>query len=158
LLPTKNQVFSMLPLPRSIYKPHSVRQPVWRLSHACCLGDHLSRRTVSGSLEQPTRTVCPPFERQRSEQLLHTEVCTFLLGLAPDGGYQAAALLRTPVVSYTTFSPLPLTRRFIFLWPDPAGRPAPGVTRHRALWSADFPRVNPASRKDPRSPDPPGFA
>ena len=30
----------------------------------------------------------------------------FLLGLAPDGGYLAAVLLRTPVVSYTTFSPL----------------------------------------------------
>ena len=30
-----------------------------------------------------------------------------LLGLAPDGGCLAAALLRSPVVSYTTFSPLP---------------------------------------------------
>src|SRR5690606_39222165 len=28
----------------------------------------------------------------------------------------------------------------MFLWPDLAGCPAPGVTRHRALWSADFPR------------------
>jgi hypothetical protein len=33
-----------------------------------------------------------------------------LLGLAPGGGYLAAALLRAPVVSYTTFSPLPVTR------------------------------------------------
>ncbi len=29
----------------------------------------------------------------------------------------------------------------MFLWPDPAGCPAPGVTRHLALWSADFPRL-----------------
>ena len=29
-----------------------------------------------------------------------------LFGLAPDGGYLAAALLRTPVVSYTAVSPL----------------------------------------------------
>jgi hypothetical protein len=32
---------------------------------------------------------------------------SFLLGLAPDGGCLAAVLLQTPVVSYTTFSPLP---------------------------------------------------
>ncbi len=50
----------------------------------------------------------------------------------------------TPVVSYTTFSPSPCG--CLFLWPDPAGNrwvspaPAPGVTRRRALWSADFPR------------------
>jgi len=28
------------------------------------------------------------------------------------------------------------------LWPYPAGCPAPGVTRHRALWSADFPQLS----------------
>jgi hypothetical protein len=28
----------------------------------------------------------------------------------------------------------------LFLWPDPAGYPAPGITRHHALGSADFPR------------------
>ncbi|KPL74243.1 hypothetical protein AC812_13150 [Bellilinea caldifistulae] len=66
---------------------------------------------------------------------------SFLLGFAPGGGCLAAALLRTPVVSYTTFSPLlPETGSGLFLWPDPAGYPAPGVTRRRALWSADFPQ------------------
>jgi len=32
----------------------------------------------------------------------------FLLDLAPGGGCLAAALLHTPVVSYTAISPLPL--------------------------------------------------
>jgi hypothetical protein len=32
----------------------------------------------------------------------------------------------------------------MFLWPDPAGCPTPGVTRHHALWSTDFPRNDPA--------------
>jgi hypothetical protein len=44
-----------------------------------------------------------------------------LLGLAPNGGYLAAALLRTPVVSYTTVSPLPACPAAhlggMFLWP-----------------------------------------
>ena len=41
----------------------------------------------------------------------------------------------------------------MFLWPDPAGYPAPGITRRLALWSADFPRLRLAK---PRSPDQPG--
>ncbi len=49
-----------------------------------------------------------------------------------------------PVVSYTTFSPLPVVSEEItggmFLWPCPTGFPIPGVTRRHALWSADFPR------------------
>lgn len=43
-----------------------------------------------------------------------------LLDLAPAEGCLAAALLRTPVVSYTAFSTLPL-RAVFFLWPDLAG-------------------------------------
>ena len=39
-----------------------------------------------------------------------------LLGFAPTGGYLAAALLQTPVVSYTTISPLPL-RAVVFCGP-----------------------------------------
>ena len=48
-------------------------------------------------------------------------------------------LPEAPVVSYTAFSPLPGLPGGLFLWPDPAGYPAPGVARRRALWSADFP-------------------
>ncbi|GAP07803.1 hypothetical protein ATHL_02691 [Anaerolinea thermolimosa] len=36
-----------------------------------------------------------------------------LLGLAPGGGCLAGALLRSPVVSYTTISPLPHPRRYV---------------------------------------------
>lgn len=41
----------------------------------------------------------------------------------------------------------------MFLWPDPEGYlvtgiPSPGVTRHHALWSADFPRRENFSRRD----------
>jgi hypothetical protein len=28
----------------------------------------------------------------------------------------------------------------MFLWPIPSGYPVPGITRHLALWSADFPQ------------------
>ena len=76
-----------------------------------------------------------------------------LLGLAPDGGYPAAVLPRTPVVSYTTFSPLPLARRSIFCGPFPASCPAPDVIRHLALRSADFPRPGHAVPRSSDQPD-----
>jgi hypothetical protein len=82
-----------------------------------------------------------------------------LLDLAPGGGYQAARIaanaggllhhLFTLTESRDSrvensqgllshlYSPLSAT---CFLWPYPAGLPAPGFPRHRALWSADFPR------------------
>jgi hypothetical protein len=62
------------------------------------------------------------------------------LTLLPLGVAWPSSLLRTPVVSYTTISPLPKSGG-VFLWPDPAGCPAPGVTRQSALGSADFPRL-----------------
>ena len=64
------------------------------------------------------------------------------LALLPAGVTWPPALLRTPVVSYTTFSPSPLheAEAVIFCGPDPAGYPVPGFPRRRALWSADFPR------------------
>ena len=45
----------------------------------------------------------------------------------------------------------------IFLWPDPkgypvAGFPFPGVTRHCALWSADFPQFRTAKLRSPDQP------
>ncbi|GEM_PF-4897161 len=49
-----------------------------------------------------------------------------------------------PVGSYPTLSPLPSRRRrdsaVLFLWPcRVGGLPTPGITRHPALWSPDFP-------------------
>ena len=46
----------------------------------------------------------------------------------------------------------------LFLWPYPAGFPAPGVTRHHVLWSADFPRRYVGFHMTPRSPSRPGYA
>ena len=80
-----------------------------------------------------------------------------LFGLAPGGACHAASVTGPPVRSYRTVSPLP----------EPRGKPEaiggllsvalsvaarsrrPGVTRHPALWSSDFP---PAARGKPRPP------
>ena len=54
-----------------------------------------------------------------------------------------------PVVSYTTFSPLPhWLRRYVSVALS-VGSPRLGVTQHRALWSSDFPRT----LARPRSPN-----
>jgi hypothetical protein len=84
------------------------------------------------------------------------------LALLPVGVTWPPALLSAPVVSYTTFSPLPelpgvegkpyfdtlqkqplllmAKQAVVFCGPFP-GSPRPGVTRHCALWSADFPQT-----------------
>jgi hypothetical protein len=86
-----------------------------------------------------------------------------LFGLAPDGVCRASSLTLRAVVSYTTFSPLPeslRTQAVYSLWYFPSGRLTASppacipksaflrrrlqVTRHRALWSSDFP---PPSRR-----------
>ncbi len=81
-----------------------------------------------------------------------------LLGLAPGGGClavpiagRAGGLLhrlftvtenrssRVENRLLTTPGDLLSIHGRMFLWPDPVGYPIPGVTRRRALWSADFP-------------------
>src|SRR3989304_6693850 len=80
-----------------------------------------------------------------------------LLGLAPGGGCLAAGIaagaggLLHHLFILTEGSTAPTSG--MFLWPDPAGCPTPGITRHRALWSADFPRPRVA---EPRPPGRPG--
>ena len=49
----------------------------------------------------------------------------FLFDLAPDRGCQVSVLLRLPVVSYTTFSPLPVARRYVSVALS-VGLPRPG--------------------------------
>jgi hypothetical protein len=67
-----------------------------------------------------------------------------LLGLAPNGGCLAAPIAGCAGgLLHHLFILTGTPRGYssgLFLWPDPAGFPAPGVTRHPALWSADFPR------------------
>src|SRR5690606_6195108 len=94
---------------------------------------HFSAVAVSGAVKQPTRD---SDGAGRSSPLF---------GLAPGGVYHAAPVTGRAVRSYRTLSPLPVL----------ASRPAiggllsvalsiasrrPGVTRHPALWSSDFPR------------------
>ena len=65
-------------------------------------GDHLSGLHVTAQLERPTRD---SGKIRRETSSLPPEGLP-LLGLAPDGGCLRRTLLNTPVVSYTTFSPL----------------------------------------------------
>src|SRR5271170_6210490 len=107
------------------------------------------RRRESFVLATDTRNLFR-FHETRSGQLLG-----FLFGLAPDGVFRAASLALRAVRSYRTFSPSPGLRQAVcFLWHCPLERltaipPACifnqiEVTRHRALWSSDFP---PPSRR-----------
>ncbi len=91
----------------------------------------------------------PETQQKRAASGRINDPTSSLLGLAPDGGYLAAALLPAPVGSYPTVSPLPFialsfgkSNAFggLFLWPDPIDYSTPGVTRHLTLRSADFPR------------------
>ena len=61
-----------------------------------------------------------------------------LFGLAPSGVYPAISVTRNAVRSYRTISPLP-QRGGIFSVALSVGLRRPGVTRHFALWSPDFP-------------------
>ncbi len=71
------------------------------------------------------------------------------LTLLPVGDAWPPALQRTPVRSYRTVSPSPpFGGTTLLCGPLPAGYPAPGVTRHRALWRADFPRPRPKAGRD----------
>ena len=110
---------------RPVYKPHSVqRRSAWT---AISLGSLPGTDHEASSLSS-------------------------LLDLAPDGGYQAARIAADAGgllhhLFTLTFTPGPLPKgkgarvmAVCFLWPYPAGFPAPRFPRHRALRSADFPR------------------
>ncbi len=67
-----------------------------------------------------------------------------LRGLAPDGVCRATSVTGRAVGSYSTFSPLPEhrlldIRAVCFSVALSSRSPSPGVTRHPALWSPDFP-------------------
>ncbi len=71
-----------------------------------------------------------------------------LRGLAPDGVCRAARVTADAVGSYPAFSPLPTSHRdgwaaVFFSVALSSAFPPPGVTRHRALWSSDFPPAAP---------------
>jgi hypothetical protein len=134
------------PLPhRPACKPHSVRRfsTAWVVIYLGCASPR-SSRSLPG--------IYAPSLEQGNEQLpARRGELPPCLALLPVGVAWPSPLLGTPVVSYTTFSPLPETGG-MSLWPDPAGHPAPGITRHSALRSADFPRP---WRPGPRPPGQP---
>jgi len=72
---------------------------------------------------------------------------TSLCGVAPDGVYRDRQVAMPLVSSYLTFPPLRLFRkpqktRYISVALS-LKSPSPGVTRHPALWSPDFPQIRP---------------
>lgn len=139
--------------PKPTYKPRSVRR-------VAPPGDHPSRRTRC----RMAPAAYPRFGRCEQHRIPPKggHLC---LALLPTGVARPPAFRRTPVVSYTAVSPSPDFSRARFLHskkregeqpgnallcgPGPAGRPALGVTRRRALWSADFPRSHDRNRDRP---------
>jgi hypothetical protein len=106
-------------------------------------GDHLSRPGVSARLVQPTRN--SGVHIVNAEETSNFLPCGVVpawpcsrWGLPGRGCCQSRRWSLTPPFHPGHLVPTG-ARGCLFLWPDPAGFPAPGVTRHRALWSADFP-------------------
>jgi hypothetical protein len=115
-------------------------QPISRILYTLRCGDHLSWLPVTRQLMQPTRDLRTGRPRRRRKRtyarLVPAWPCSWW-------GLPGRNITATPAGSYLAFSPLPDPFPAIgglFLWPDPAPYGAPDVIRHRALWSADFPR------------------
>jgi hypothetical protein len=104
------------------------------------LGPH-----VAVGLKQPTRS-----SRGTSSPPLASELRS-CLALLPMAVAWPPTLLSAPVGSYSTFSPLPGYPAVVFCGPM-RGFHRPGIIRHRALWSADFPQIAYATRDRPADP------
>jgi len=95
------------------------------------LDSHSSRRSVTATLKQPTRT------RRGQRHEVPIWPCS-------RWGLPCRPVARLAVRSYRTISPLPrascdAVRRYLSVALSVGSR-RPGVTWHRALWSPDFPR------------------
>ena len=100
------------------------------ISRVMSLSDHLSRPSVARRLQRPTwKHDGPPYG--------------FLLGLASNGVYMCPLCYHSGGSLLHCLSTLtPQRRRFIsvaLVWE----LPPPDVIRHPALWSPDFPRLDP---------------
>ena len=135
------------------------------------MGDHLSGTHVSMHLTQLTRDYGPTSGTgRRAASLQPYGWISPCLALLQMGVAWPPVLLLAPVVSYTSNRFRLLSSRIayyppfhpyqselahsggLFLWPDPAGFPAPGVTRHLALRSADFPQSRNPRLRSPNQP------
>ena len=135
--------------PRSAFKPRSVHLPGGRM------GDHLSRRAVAGTLVQPTRNSPSEEEEDGPPPVPRRKPCPCLALLPVGVAWPPHCCVRrwslTP--PFHPYSSPQGDWSGMFLWPDPTPYGIPGVTRHRVLRSADFPRH---PRRAPRSPGRPG--
>ncbi len=148
---------------RPVCKPHSVRQVALpRRSSIWAARLRAARAAYPGLW----RSVKSARETSRLPGLAPVCPC---LALLPLGVAWPRLLPGAPVVSYTTFSPLPAAPALCLCGPirqvtarqsvDWQPAPAPGVTRQRALRSADFPlNQSCISLIVQRSPDRPGMS
>jgi hypothetical protein len=119
------------------------------------LGDHLSRRAVAGALVQPTRNSPSEEEEDGPPPVPRRKPCPCLALLPVGVAWPPHCCVRRWSLT-PPFHPCAFPQRGwrgMFLWPVPIPYGIPGITRHRVLWSADFPR---RLRKAPRSPSRPG--
>ena len=120
---------------------------------------HLGFRSPWTSSSLPEIILQRRRERAAPGMLAAPAVLHPCLTLLPEGVTWPRALLPAPVVSYTTFSPLPPRQCRVggmSLWSDPSGCPDPDLLRLRALGSADFPLKPPPARKLQRPSSQPG--
>ena len=110
-------------------------------------GRSISR--ILSSAEAPGRpSICAVYPG-----LTETSSLSSLLDLAPGGGYQAAHIAaHAGGLLHHLFTITP-EGAVCFLWPYPADCSAPGFPRHRALWSADFPRPRQAKPRPSNRPE-----
>ncbi len=114
------------------------------------MGNHFSGIRITANLVQPTRDSGG------------ASSSSSLLGLAPDGVYQATDVTASPVRSYRTLSPLPVsggskairTIGGLLSVALSIGSRRPGVTRHPALRSSDFPPAAHVRQRFPLARDP----
>jgi hypothetical protein len=123
-------------------KPNSVRRGSRPHDRVLRRDDHSSSPGIADGIQQPTR-------KRQTGRLIPLARGASLFGLAPCGVLPATSVTSRAVRSYRTFSPLP--RRSspgeawrakaggMFSVPLSVGLPRPGITRHTALWSSDFP-------------------
>jgi len=103
------------------------------LAHGACGEGYLSGSDVTIRLKQPTRDSRKTSRFPPSEEGIASAWLCSHWGLP---GRRIAASAGGLLSHHFTLA----LAGGIFLWPDPAGCPAPGVARQCALWSTDFPR------------------
>jgi len=126
---------SNFPCPRPADKPHSV------------VGDHLSGTGLAARLVRPTRD-----SNATSSRVVPAWPCS-RWGLPGREGYPPRRWSLTPPFHYHRPPSRRMRDGYLFLWPCPGDCSPPGVTRHRALRSADFPRPRAETRNRDRLAD-----